>query len=125
MIEYLPDTNVLSRIFKGDSDVTKFVESVECAIDATIYIECLQGSKSNQEKRIIEKYLMRFPLLPITPESSVRAIDLIRAYSNSHGLLIGDALIAATALENDLTVVTYNAGDFSFVQNLKWQKLPV
>lgn len=106
MIDYLPDTNVLSRIFKGDLEVRKFVESLECAIDATVYIECLQGSKANQEKRIIEKYLMRFPLLPITPESSVRAIDLIRSYSNSHGLLIGDALIAATALENDLTIVT-------------------
>ena len=37
MIEYLPDTNVLSRVFKGDLDVTKFVESLECAIDATVY----------------------------------------------------------------------------------------
>ncbi len=106
MIDYLSDTNILSRIFKGDLEVRKFVEKLECAIDATIYIECLQGSKSNQEKRIIEKYLMRFPLLPITPESCVRAIDLIRSYSNSHGLLLADALIAATALENDLTLVT-------------------
>jgi len=122
MIDYLPDTNILSRIFKGDLEVRKFVESLECAIDATVYIECLQGSKANQEKRIIEKYLMRFPLLPITPESSVRAIDLIRSYSNSHGLLIGDALIAATALENDLTIVTYNMDDFKFVQDLKWLK---
>ncbi|CAN5801419.1 type II toxin-antitoxin system VapC family toxin [soil metagenome] len=122
MIDYLPDTNVLSRIFKGDLEIRKFVESLECAIDATVYIECLQGSKANQEKRIIEKYLMRFPLLPITPESSVRAIDLIRSYSNSHGLLIGDALIAATALENDLTIVTYNMDDFKFVQDLKWLK---
>jgi len=65
---------------------------------------------------------MRFPLLPITPESSVRAIDLIRSYSNSHGLLIGDALIAATALENDLTIVTYSVDDFKFIQALKWLK---
>ena len=68
---------------------------------------------------------MRFPLLPITPESSARAIDLIRSYSNSHGLLIGDALIAAAALENDLTIVTYNVDDFKFISNLKWLKPPV
>lgn len=108
MIRYLPDTNVFSRIFRGDSDVEKYVENLECAIDPTVYIECLQGSKPNREKRIIEKYLMRFPLLPITPEISARAIELIRSYSNSRGLLLADALIAATALENDLTVVTYN-----------------
>jgi len=122
MIEYLPDTNVFSRIFKRDAPVRKFVGSLECAIDKTIYIECLQGSKSNQEKSLIEKYLTRFPLLPIAPRSSARAIDLIRSYSNSHGFLIGDALIAATALENDLTILTCNVSDFQFVQDLKWMK---
>jgi predicted nucleic acid-binding protein len=125
MIGYLPDTNVLSRIFKGDLDVEKYVNNLECAIDATVYIECLQGSKSNQEKRVIEKYLTRFSFLPITSESSIRAVDLIRAHSNSHGLLLADALIAATALEKDLTILTYNVDDFRFIQNLKWRKPPV
>ncbi|MCY7377692.1 MAG: PIN domain-containing protein [Pyrinomonadaceae bacterium] len=91
----MPDTNVFSKIFKGDLSVTQFVESLDAVIDATVYIECLQGSKSNDEKRIIEKYLRRFPLLPITPQSSAKAIELIRSYSNSHGLLLPDALIAA------------------------------
>ena len=51
MTEYLPDTNIFSRIFKGDSAVTEFVENLEIVIDTTIYIECLQGSKSNLEKQ--------------------------------------------------------------------------
>ncbi len=122
MIEYLPDTNVFSRIFKGDLAVAEFIENLEAAIDATIYIECLQGSKSNREKRIIKKVLDNFPLLPITPKISGRAIELIDRYSNSHGLLLGDALIAATALENDLTVVTYNIDDFKFIDGLKHLK---
>lgn len=122
MNEFLPDTNVLSKIFKGDLLVTQYVENLDAVIDATIYIECLQGSKSNHEKRVIEKYLTRFPLLPITPTSSLKAVELIRNYSNSHGLLLPDALIAATALENDLTIVTYNVDDFKFIQNLKWLK---
>ena len=122
MIEYLIDTNVLSRVFIGETNVTNFVEAMVAAIDATIYIECLQGSKSNDEKRIIEKYLIRFPVIPITPTSSNLGIDLIRSYSNSHGLLLADALIAATALENDLTVVTYNVDDFKFIKDLKYVK---
>ena len=121
MSEFLPDTNVFSKIFKGDLAVTQYVENLDAVIDATIYIECIQGSKSNQEKQIIEKYLQKFPLLPITSKSSLRAVELIRNYSNSHGLLLPDALIAASALENDLTIVTYNVGDFKFIQNLKWQ----
>ncbi len=122
MSEFLPDTNILSKVFKGDLRVTQFIESLDAVIDATIYIECIQGSKSNHEKRVIEKYLTRFPLIPITPESSATAIKLIRNYSNSHGLLLPDALIAATALENDLTIVTYNTNDFKFIQDLKYLK---
>lgn len=122
MSQFLPDTNVFSKIFGNNLFVKQFVESLDAVIDATIYIECIQGSKSNQEKRVIEKYLMRFPLLPITPTSSAKAIELIRNYSNSYGLLLPDALIAATALENDLTVVTYNVDDFKFIDGLKYLK---
>ena len=122
MSQFLPDTNVFSKIFGNNLLVKQFVESLDAVIDATVYIECLQGSKSNHEKRVIEKYLMRFPLLPLTPALSGKAIELIRSYSNSHGLLLADALIAATALENDLTVVTYNIGDFQFINGLKYLK---
>ncbi len=54
------------------------------------YIECLSGSKCNFTN-YSENFTTRYD-----------------RYSNSHGLLLADALIAATALENDLTVVTYN-----------------
>ncbi len=125
MIDHSVDANVFSKIFKGDFLVQRYVESLNAAVDATVYIECVQGSKSNLEKREIKKYLSNFPLVLITPETSEQAINLIDAYSNSHGLLLGDALIAATALENDLTVVTYNVDDFKFINNLKWLKPPV
>lgn len=125
MISRLVDTNVFSKIFRGEVLVKNYVESLNAAVCATVYIECLQGSKSNREKREIKKYLFNFPLLLITLKVSRRAIEFIETYSNTHGLLLADALIAATALENDLTVVTYNASDFSFIQNLKWQKPPV
>ena len=56
---FLPDTNVYSKIFKGDSAVTQYTESLNAFIDATIYTECIQGSKFNREKRVIEKYLQK------------------------------------------------------------------
>ncbi len=115
MNQFLPDTNVFSKIFGNNLLVRQFVESLDAVIDAIVYIECVQGSKSNHEKRLIKKYLDNFPLLMITPEVSQRVIDLIESYSNSHGLLLPDALIAATALENNLTIATYNVDDFKFV----------
>jgi predicted nucleic acid-binding protein len=124
MKRYLPDTNVFSEVFKGNQVVTNFLANLESVIDTTIYVECLQGSKSNQEKRIIKKVLDNFPLLPIDVNVATRVINLIDDYSNSHGLLLADALIAATALENDLTVLTYNIGDFQFIQDLNCEKPP-
>jgi predicted nucleic acid-binding protein len=116
------DANVFFKVFKNNPAVKTYIEGLNAVIDTTIYIECLQGSKSNAEKREIKKYLDNFPLLPITPKTSERAVELIDKYSNTHGLLLADALITATALENDLTVVTYNTGDFKFINGLKWRK---
>lgn len=121
MIEYLIDTNVLFAIFKGDSDIKQFVENLACGIDFTVYVECLQGSKSNREKQLIKNYLSRFPLLHATPDISRQLISLIDRYSNTHGLLLADAQIAAACLTYDLTLITLNARDFQFIQGLKWQ----
>ncbi len=120
MSRFLIDTNVFYKIFSNDLAAKKYIESLDAMIDSTIYIECLQGSKSNNEKRVIEKYISKFPLLPITPKASALAIDLIRRYSNSHGLFLPDALIAASARTNTLTLLTYNLGDFKFISGLKY-----
>ena len=119
---YLVDTNVLFAILKGDSDLKAFVENNDCGIDSTIYIECIQGSKSNREKRIISDYLLRFRLYYHTPDISQRTIDLIDRYSNSHGLLLPDAQIAAVGLNRDLELLTMNVSDFKFITGLKLLK---
>ena len=122
MIDYLTDTNVFSEIFKGNADVKKFVEGFENSIDSTVYVECLQGSKSNREKLIIKKYLSHFPIYYHTPSISKQTIALIDQYSNSHGLFLPDAQIAAVCLEYNLTLLTYNVDDFKFIKGLKWLK---
>ena len=55
MIEYLPDTKCFFESFQGRFDGKRELcrKSWMRVIDSTIYIECIQGSKSNQEKRII------------------------------------------------------------------------
>ena len=122
MIDHLTDTNVFSEIFKGNAAVKAFVEGFENSVDATVYVECLQGSKSNREKSIIKKYLSRFPVFHSTLDISKRTIALIDQYSNSHGLFLPDAQIAAVCLEYDLILITYNVGDFKFINGLKWLK---
>jgi len=122
MAESLVDTNVFSRVFTGDKAVKEFIETLHAAVCTVVYVECLQGSKSTREKRIVESYLTRFELNHISFDISTRTIDLIRTYSNTHGLLLADALIAATCIAANLTLVTYNVNDFHFIQDLKYLK---
>jgi predicted nucleic acid-binding protein len=122
MTDHLIDTNVFSEIFKGNDQVKKFVEGLDCSIDVTVYVECIQGSKSSIEKRKIKKYLTRFPLFYHNAQISEQTIALIDAYSNSHGLMLPDAQIAAVCLVRDLTLVTYNVSDFKFIKGLKLRK---
>lgn len=49
---------------------------------------------------------------------------MIDTYSNSQGLLLADAIIAATALQYDLVLVTDNTKDFQFIKDLKILKPP-
>lgn len=116
---YLEDTNVILGLLKKDPDVKQFVEENDIGVDTTVYIECLQGSKSNREKELISKYLSRFRIYHHTPEMSAKAMALISLYSNTHGLLLPDAQIAATCLVNNLTLLTFNTRDFQFIDGLK------
>ncbi|MGI8786785.1 MAG: PIN domain-containing protein [Pyrinomonadaceae bacterium] len=106
MIEYLIDTNVFIAILKGNIKLKSFIESLVCALDTTIYAEMIQGAKNKTEVQKIEKYLTRFELIHFDKDVSQKTIELIRTYSKSHGLMFGDAVIAATCLENDLTLIT-------------------
>ena len=109
-------------MLKGNKAVVNYVVSLNFAICAIVYIEAVQGSISNAQKLTIRKLIDNFPLLPITADISNRAVDLILDYSNSHGLLLADALIAATVLETQLTLITYNIDDFMFIPGLKCQR---
>lgn len=118
MIDELIDTNVFSEIFKNNLPVKQYVETLAAGVDTTVYVECLQGQKSNAEKQRIKKYLATFPILHFTSEVSERTIKLIDTYSNSYGLQLPDAQIAAVCLENDLPLLTYNVRDFHFIAGL-------
>lgn len=51
-------------------------------------------------------------LLPVSKAITQRAIDLSESLTLSHGLQMGDALIAATAIEHQLPVLTANVSTF-------------
>jgi len=119
MAEHLLDTNILSKIFYGSVDVKDFVDNLVVGVETIVYIECIQGSISNSDKRLIKRSLQSLKFYPLTNDIAQKAIELIDTYSNSHGLLLADAVITATALEYSLTLITYNTKHFQFIKGLK------
>lgn len=118
MADHLLDTNVLSKFFFGDVRVKQFLGGIDAGIDTVVYIELIQGSIKKKHRELIKKHLSKLPYFTLTPEIALQSLELIDKYSASRGLFLADALIASTALVNDLTLVTYNLKDFDFIKGL-------
>lgn len=131
-IEILLDTDVLINIAKPSNPDTQaainLLNSLE-EMDATMYISCItemefiQGSKSIIEKNRLRNLLQSFASIYVTEQISLLARDLIYEYSSTHGLLLADALIAATSLQNNLPLLTFNKKHFQFITELKLYSL--
>jgi predicted nucleic acid-binding protein len=66
----------------------------------------------------VERFLLRFQIIPLNEQMSDTAVDLLRRYRLSHGLLIADALIAATLLVLKEPLLTKNQRDYRFIAGL-------
>jgi len=76
--------------------------------------------RNKAEFLAVQKMLQRrrATTLPLNEAITHRAIGLMEALTLSHGLQMGDALIAATALEHGLPVLTGNVRHFAAVPGL-------
>ena len=77
------------------------------------------GALNKREVGIIKKAFADFEIIEISEGVSIKARKLVEKYTKSHGLLIPDALIGATALELGLPLYTANIKDFQFIPDLK------
>jgi tRNA(fMet)-specific endonuclease VapC len=118
-MEYLIDTNVIIQVLRGNTQLINLIAQYDCVIDTTVYAESVQGNKSNTEKRKVKNLIDNFPLFHFTPDVSKKTIELIDTYSNSHGLALPDAQIAACCLVYNLQLLTYNFKDFRFINGLQ------
>jgi len=87
-------------------------------------MELFVGCRNKAELKEVEKFLRRFRLLKLSEPVSDMAADLLRQYRLSHGLLIADALIAATALVFDAPFVSKNQRDYRFIAGLNLLPYP-
>ena len=84
-------------------------------------LELIQGMLNKAELVAVQKMfeLRRANVLPLTPAITQRATQLMETLSLSHGLQAADALIPATALENQLILLTGNTKHFEPISGLR------
>jgi predicted nucleic acid-binding protein len=124
----LVDTDVLIWHLRGYPQATRRLDQLPTlALSAVSYLEVLQGLRNKAELLAVQQMLQRrqAALLPLTEPISRRATALMEAMVLSHGLQLGDALIAATALEHGLTLLTGNVRHFAAVPGLRTEAFVV
>ena len=115
----LLDTNILIEVLKGNqSIIEKLIPGQQYGISAVCSMELIYGARDKAEVKKIEKALSQLRGYHITSTISKTALELMQKYSKSHGLAIPDALIAATAIIEELPLFTLNVKDFRYIDTL-------
>lgn len=87
-------------------------------------MELIVGCRNKTELRELDQLLRFFQIVKLTSQISDRAVFLLRQYRLSHGLLLANALIAATALASNVAFITKNQRDYRFIDGISLLTYP-
>lgn len=122
------DTDILIDAGRGVRDAVAYLQRIESqaslAISVVTQMELFVGCRNKAELEQAERFLRRFIILKLTEQVSDTSVELLLQYRLSHGLLIADGLIAATALTFDAEFVSKNQRDYQFVAGLRLLSYP-
>ncbi len=124
----LLDTDILIDAGRKVGEAIACLERVEqqatLGISIITQMELIVGCGNKAEFRILERFLRRFEVVSLNEAIADTAVALLRRYRLSHGLLIADALIAATTLTVEVPLVTKNQRDYRFIECLELLPYP-
>ena len=118
-------TDVRIWHFGGLAQATQRLDEIpKLNISAITYPELLQGIRSTTEPCVVQKSLaLRYTKrLPVTSAITERAVGLMENLGLSHSLRLGDALIATTAIEHGLALLTANTKHFAVIAGIRMER---
>lgn len=116
------DTDIFIWAQRGNVKAARLIDrSPQRSLSIFSYMELLQSARDGEQHRRTHDFLSAFgfEVLPLTENIGHRALIYVEEYTLSHGLRAGDAIIAATAAENKMTLVSGNAKHFRPIKELK------
>jgi predicted nucleic acid-binding protein len=122
------DTDILINVGRGDTEaincLQNFAQTSTLAVSVITQMELIVGCRDKKELQTLKRFFKQFQILELNKQISEKSVELLEKYRLSHGLLIPDALIAATAIEINENFITKNQKDFRFIPNLKLLAYP-
>ena len=115
------DTDVLIWYMRGNSKAKRAVDKLGAfSISAITYMEIVQGIRNKKELQILRQFIKgrNIRCIPVDSDVSARGIFLLEEYALSHGMRMGDALIAATVENEGETLLTANTTHYKMIPNL-------
>lgn len=124
----LVDTDILIDVGRGIQIAIERLEFERqkyiIAISSITQMELLVGCRNKNELKILDKFLQEFEIITLDYEITQKAVEMLKEYRLSHGLLIADSLIAATSLIHKFPLLTKNRKHFNFIRGIKLLKYP-
>jgi len=127
-MRYLIDTTVLIPYFADDPAAIALLTQLApegFAVSILSYLEAYQGAierpDPGEAKRKFNAFFRGIPVLPVSPATAKRCAEIrssLKRQGKNPRKRAFDLVIAATALEHGLEVVTHNTKDFQDIPNL-------
>ena len=118
------DTDVIIYAQRGNDKAIDIIDRTEDrALSVQSYMELLQNAQNKDQNRRTLRFIrgMDFTVLPLSENIGHRASVYVEEYSLSHSMTAGDALIAATAVENGFTLLSSNVKHYRAVKELSFK----
>jgi predicted nucleic acid-binding protein len=116
------DTDIFIWVQRGNEKAAKLIEGAEVrCLSIQSYMELMQGAKNRQQHKYVKDFIavFGFVVLPLSENIGHRALIYVEEYSLAAGMRAGDALIAATAVEHNLPLVSSNTKHFKPIKELQ------
>lgn len=117
----LVDTDVLIWNLRGNEKAADRLDSLgDFSISVITYMELIQGMRNRQELRTLRQAFVYWStlLIHVDGDISARAAFLMEQHALANSMQLADALIAATALEHGMDLLTGNDKHYRVIDGL-------
>lgn len=117
------DTDIFIWLQRGNQKAASVIEhTAERHLSIYSYLELLQYARDKKQHAAVKDFLVQFGfmILPLTENIGHRALVYLEEYSFLSQLGAGYALIAATAVENNMALASSNVKHFKPIKDLKF-----